>query len=93
MLESIIERRCCNWAKSQGISNKKVRHDKGDPDRVFLYQGRVLFVEFKIEGMDARPIQAHRHKELQDQGFLVLVIDNFEVFKSVVKVWLGLENQ
>jgi len=91
MLESIIERRCCNWAKSQGIINKKVRHDKGDPDRVFLYQGRVLFIEFKIEGMDARPIQTHRHKELQDQGFLVLVIDNFEVFKSVVKTWQNLK--
>ena len=91
MLESTIERRCCNWAKSQGIINKKLTHDKGDADRIFLYQGRVLFIEFKIEGMGARPIQAHRHKELQDQGFLVLVIDNFEVFKTVIETWKRLK--
>ena len=93
MLESKLERDCCKYAKTLGIANKKVRHVIGDPDRVFLYHGRVLFVEFKREGEDARAIQLHIHKELMDHGFLVLVIDNINVFKSVVKTWLELKNQ
>jgi len=93
MLESKVERDCCKWAKSQGIANKKVRHEVGDPDRVFLYHGKVLFIEFKREGEDARAIQVYKHKELMDHGFLVLVIDNIDVFKSVVRAWRELKNQ
>ena len=88
MLEASIERKCCNWAKNHGILNKKIRHEVGDPDRVFLWRGRALFIEFKKEGEEARAIQEHKHKELMNQGFQVLVLDDFEVFKSVIKVWL-----
>ena len=91
MLESKIERACCKWAKSLGIMNKKLTHDKGDTDRIFLYQGGVFFVEFKAPGEEARAIQIYRHQELEAQGFLVMVIDDVEVFKRVVTVWLRLK--
>jgi len=88
MLESKLERDCCKYAKTLGIANKKLTHDKGDADRIFLYKGCVLFIEFKASGKKARPIQEYNHLELKRAGFNVLVIDDPTVFKIVITKWI-----
>ena len=52
MSESTIERAVCAYAKSKGCLVIKLAGpgQKGQPDRMFIYQGKVLFIEFKAPG-------------------------------------------
>jgi hypothetical protein len=79
--ESYIERKVCEWAKSVGILPIKFTPmgETGWPDRVFLYCGQAVFIEFKAPGRKARPLQLARIKQLQSYGFTVGVYDNVEL--------------
>jgi hypothetical protein len=89
MLEKQLEKKCCTWAKSKfNIKNKKLTFEVGDPDRIFLYRGHCCFVEFKAPGEKARPIQKYRHDILILDGYKVLVIDDFELFKVNLTEWV-----
>lgn len=89
-LESIIERKCCNWAiKEFGIQNIKLTQSRGIPDRLFMLNGQVLFVEFKQYDEDARKYQLYRHHQLKDNGFRVEIIDNFNDFQELITNWIN----
>jgi hypothetical protein len=78
MLESAIERRVCAWAVSKGIMALKVSPMgmRGWPDRMFLYLGVVVFIEFKQQGKKATPLQNYRISALKANGFSAEVFDN-----------------
>lgn len=58
----------------------------GAPDRVCLFPGgRVCFVELKRPGEKARPLQAHRAKQLMKLGFRVELIDSKKGVKGFMK--------
>ena len=48
----------------------------GWPDHLYLYHGRVLFIEFKRAGEQPRKIQEYIHDKLRSHGFDVIVVDN-----------------
>ena len=52
MRESTIEKAVCAYAKSQGCLVMKLAgpNQKGQPDRMFIRNGKVLFIEFKAPG-------------------------------------------
>jgi len=79
-LESEVEKEVCRWAKFRRILPVKFTPmgEAGWPDRVFLYAGRVAFIEFKQEGKKARPLQQHRIDTLRVMGFMVEVHDNVD---------------
>ena len=56
----------------------------GLPDRVFLFAGRVAFVEFKRPGGKVTPLQLQKHAELTEHGFTVLVVDDVAQGKMVI---------
>jgi len=43
------------------------------PDLWCLKNGKVVFVEVKKEGEKPTALQLHRHKELKEMGFKVIV--------------------
>jgi len=89
MRESAIERPCCNWAKSTyGIMAIKLVNLIGIPDRILLYNGQVIFIEFKAPGEEPRPAQLFMHTKLRSLGFSVYVIDNRDQFKVLIKNWI-----
>ena len=53
---------------------RKLDFGEGWPDYLFLYSGRVLFLEFKQLGRYPTPLQRHVFDILRAQGFQVLVI-------------------
>ena len=59
MRESTIERAVCAYAKSQGCIVMKLsgNNQKGQPDRMFIKDGRVLFLEFKAPGKNPTALQ------------------------------------
>lgn len=78
MKEVKVEAKVVSWAKAQGITVLKLNliGNTGWPDRVFLYAGRAVFLEFKRPGQDLKRNQPARIEELVSQGFTVGVFDD-----------------
>ena len=90
MSEAQIEKKVCEWASENSVLAIKFTPmgSTGWPDRVFLYQGRVLFIEFKAPGKKARPLQEERAKQLRAQGFITEVHSNVETAKQAIHTTL-----
>ena len=86
MLEKSLEQKCCSYAKSQGwFSSKFVSpSNAGVPDRIFIKDGKVLFVEFKAEGQKLRKLQSFMIATMRFYGANVRVCDNFSEFKELI---------
>lgn len=57
----------------------------GMPDRLVLMPGgKMAFVEVKAHGMKPRALQIYRHKQLQDLGFKVYVLDGIEQIEVIL---------
>jgi len=79
-LESELEKDAIDFAKKHGwLVMKFVSPGKrGVPDRIFIREGRVVFIEFKRSGELPRVQQKKRIKELQDHGANVYVCDSLD---------------
>lgn len=86
MRESLIERKCCQWAKVNGwLVYKFVSPSQaGVPDRLFIRAGSVVFVEFKATGEQLRPLQVNVIDKMRANGATVHVIDSVEDFINVM---------
>jgi hypothetical protein len=86
MRESLIEGKSCQWAKAQGwLSYKFVSPSQsGVPDRLFIRNAEVVFVEFKATGEQLRPLQVKVIDKMRTNGATVHVIDSVEGFINVM---------
>ena len=94
LLEKDVESAVCTFARREGFWCKKFAspNARGVPDRIFKISGApFIFIEFKRPGgavkfpSNARErLQLREHKRIQEQGGLVLVIDNIEAGKDVL---------
>ena len=86
LLEKQIEEKVCTYAKEKGFLVYKFTSPAraAVPDRMFVRDGRVFFVEFKRGGQKPTPPQEREHKRLRDAGVEVWVVDNVEFGKLVV---------
>ena len=80
MLEKTIERKVCEKAKLAGwLTYKWVSPAQaGVPDRIFIRQGEVVFIEFKAPGRTTTPLQDHTIKKLRGEGMNVHICDSVE---------------
>lgn len=53
---------------------------KGTPDRWFLVNGRMHFIEVKRRGKKPTPEQIERHDELRRAGAVIIVADSIDSF-------------
>lgn len=85
-LESYIERKVVEYSKKLGWFVRKLqwvgRH--GAPDRLFIKDGRVVFIEFKAKGKKPTENQKREIERLREQGMEVYVIDDIEEGKFVL---------
>ena len=90
-LEKSIERCVVDYAKKRlGLLVYKMNGfgARAWPDRMFLYKGHLLFIEFKRHGLKPTPLQAQLHMELRRAGFEVAVIDDAPVGKLLLVAWI-----
>lgn len=82
--ESKVEKECCEYAEGRGwwVSKFTAPGKKAVPDRLFIRNGVVLFVEFKRPGKEPTAQQAYRHKQMRAKGANVTWTDNFADFKK-----------
>jgi hypothetical protein len=63
--------------------------NNGYPDRMFMYQGRVLFIEFKQLKGHTQFLQTYRHGQLRKEGFKVEVIYDYDYAIRVLKAFMA----
>jgi Holliday junction resolvase len=88
MRESTIERAVCAYAKAKGCITMKLsgQNQKGQPDRMFLFQGRVLFIEFKAPGKRPTALQARWLKQLEEHEFCAFPCDDIDRGKLLINI-------
>ena len=85
MKESSIESSVNRYAKSKGwLVYKFVSpNNRGVPDRMYIKDGKMFFIEFKAPGKKLSPLQRTHRLQIQDQGFMVFVVSSVEQGKCV----------
>jgi Holliday junction resolvase len=86
MREATIEDSVIVAARKAGWFVRRVawRGRKDCPDAVFAKLGRVVWIEFKREGEQARVTQKIEHEEMRAAGMEVYVVDSIAVGKRVL---------
>jgi len=88
MTESTIERAVCAYAKTKGCIVLKLsgQNQRGQPDRMFLYHGRVLFIEFKARGKRPTALQARWIQRLEEHEFCAFDCDDIDRGKLLINI-------
>jgi hypothetical protein len=86
MRESFIEGKVCDYAKANGWVVYKFSSPscRGVPDRIFLKDGSVFFIEFKATGGKVTKLQRAVHIRIESKGIKVYVVDDIEIGKGIV---------
>ena len=92
MLEKRIETKVCDYAKTKGMMVYKFTSPAraAVPDRLFIYNGSVFFIEFKREGQKPTPAQEREHHRLRQHKVMVFVVDNVDDGKAMVDMMVAL---
>lgn len=77
MSESTIEKKVCDYARKNGCVVMKLAgpNQKGQPDRMFLKNGKAMFIEFKAPGKKPTALQERWLRQLREQGFTAVACD------------------
>ena len=78
--EATIERAVNFVARRTGWTVRKLitEGNKGAPDRMYMREGRIVFIEFKAPGEAAEPKQKIEHRRYRKNGFEVYVVDSVQ---------------
>lgn len=89
MIEAGFQTDTVNYARKRGYMAHRNYFgpgcEVGWPDvEIFLPEGKMLLIEFKVLGKEPRKIQAHRIGQLRRLGHLVATVYSFEEAKQVI---------
>lgn len=86
MLERDVERKIAQYAKEKGMLTYKFTSPacRGVCDRIFISEGRVLFMEIKTLTGKLSELQRRHQKVLKNHGANAVVVYGFEHGKKVV---------
>lgn len=79
--ESTIEKKVTELAKKCGWLSYKFSSpaQRAVPDRIYMKNGRVVFIEFKASGKTASKAQLYEHRNIRSQGGIeVYVVDSVD---------------
>ncbi len=87
--EKKLERRCGDIAKANGWYTRKFSSpsNRGVPDRIFIKEGKVIFIEFKAPGKLPTKLQLHELKEINEHGGHGVWCDNVDMFKQYLGIY------
>ena len=88
-VEKKLEKRCADLAKAHGWYTRKWASPshRGVPDRLFLKDGAVVFVEFKAPGNEPTPLQADEIEQIKGHGGKVFWTDDVVTFKNRMGIY------
>lgn len=86
--EGALQAKCLKHARFLGVWGRKVETPsyRGFPDTMYLWQGRVMLIEFKHPNGKGTvsPLQGKDHERLRAVGVPVYVVDSFEAFQFLL---------
>ena len=93
MRELKIEATVCRYAKTLGWETYKwvSPNNRGVPDRIFIRQGQVVFIEFKAPGKAPTVLQQKIIARLVNAGVDVHVIDDIKRGKILIDKLTGVK--
>ncbi len=91
--ERDLQARVVNYARAKGAIARKLDFGMGWPDFMFIYDSKLLFVEFKTEVGRVSPLQAYVHSQLGNQGFVVCTVRDPFVGLHLIDALLGSPTQ
>lgn len=88
MREATLEQYLLARVKALGGECRKLTWigRRGAPDRLVMLHGRVIFVELKAPGQQAKPHQIREHARLRRMGQRVEVVDSFDGVDQMIGV-------
>ena len=77
--EATLEKRVTQWCVEQGVMTFKFTPAgrRGWPDRQFIFQGRVCFIEFKAVKERPKALQLHCIELLNDAGIPAIYTSSY----------------
>ena len=86
--EKKLEKHCTHVAKANGWWHRKFSSpsNRGVPDRIFLKEGKVIFIEFKAPGNKPTTLQDYEMHLIGKKGGNVFWVDNVQDFKSILRI-------
>jgi Holliday junction resolvase-like predicted endonuclease len=86
MKESAIEQSVCTYAKKMGFLALKINSTSrmGLPDRIFIGEKKIFFIEFKKKDKKPTKIQKYFLNVLSEKGFSTYIIDNVSAGKEAI---------
>jgi hypothetical protein len=90
-LEKTIETRCVDWARSRGWLSRKYQAPtrRGSPDRIFMRNGVVVWIEIKRKGKEPTELQWREIRLMRAAGLNVYWVDDLEDAKAVLAAHEG----
>lgn len=90
MSEATIERTVCAFAKANGVSTLKLSgtSDRGKADRLFMRNGKTIFIEFKAKGKKPTKLQERFLNERKADGFFAEYADDIDDAKMMIEIQL-----
>lgn len=87
--EKDIEHSVSEYAKRIGMVSWKFTSPSkvGVPDRIFLHNGRTLFIEFKAPSKVPTTIQRRRMNEILDQGVAATWVDSVKQGREILDLF------
>ena len=84
--EARIEKAVCDYAKAKGCLVYKFTspENRSVPDRLFIFNGEVWFIEFKAPGKRLTPMQARECSRIHEQQVCLHICDSIEKGKAAV---------
>ena len=87
MDEKALERKLVRFCRENGFLCLKLSgmNQRGQPDRMLLKDGKVLFMELKGKGKKPTKLQLHYLTKLQAHGFPACWVDNWDDIVNNIK--------
>ncbi len=84
--ESYIEKKTCDYAKEQGFLQYKFSspNKKAVPDRIFMKDGNIFFIEFKSEKGKLTKLQEREIKKINEQKIKAYTCNSIESCKLII---------
>ena len=86
--EKKLERRCKDLAEAKGWYTRKWASpsSRGVPDRIFIKDGDVVFIEFKAPGNEPTKLQGHELILIRQHGGNATWCDDVVGFKQILRI-------
>lgn len=84
--EKQIEKSACHWARNNGWYTRKFSSPahRGVPDRIFIKDGRVVFVEFKTATGQCTALQCMEIDTIREHSGEVYICRSLDDIKDVL---------